>query len=125
MFKTILIAANDPNIIYLLQRYAEASGFQVVSSAQGNQLLQTAQQTQPALILLEVEAIEGPWQESLNALKSDQTTRHIPVVAHSCYEYIDCTQVSAIAATLQKSVMYSDFVIMLEKIGVQAADPVL
>jgi hypothetical protein len=25
--QTILIAASDPNIIYLLQRYAEASGF--------------------------------------------------------------------------------------------------
>jgi CheY-like chemotaxis protein len=122
MFKTILIAATDPNIIYLLQRYAEASGFQVVSSDQGNQLLHLAQETQPALILLEVEALEGAWQASLHALKSEQTTQHIPVVAHSCYEYIDCSQENAIAGTLQKSVMYSDFVAMLEKIGIRAVE---
>jgi CheY-like chemotaxis protein len=125
MFKTILIAANDPNIIYLLKRYAEASGFQVVSSEQGKQLLELAQQTQPALILLEVEALEGPWQQSLNALKNDQNTQHIPVVAHSCYEHIDCSQANEIAGTLQKSVMYSDFVTMLEKIGIQSADPAM
>ncbi len=58
MPKTILIAASDPNIIYLLQRYAEASGFQTVSAGQGEELLQVARQTHPDLIVLEIEIPE-------------------------------------------------------------------
>ena len=122
MLKTILLAANDPNIIYLLQRYAEASGFQVVNSDHGSQLLKLAREIQPSVIVLEVEAPEGLWQESLQSLKGEQTTKHIPVVAHSCYEQLESSQVRDIAGILQKSVMYSDFVAMLDKIGVKAVD---
>ena len=46
MLKTILIAANDPNIIYLLRRYAEASGFEVVRCDFGEDLLRLARQRQ-------------------------------------------------------------------------------
>jgi CheY-like chemotaxis protein len=122
MFPTILIAATDPNIIYLLQRYAEASGFQVVSSPPSLAMLTLAQQTQPALILLEVETLEGPWQELLVSLKHDPATQFIPVVAHSCYEHMEDAQSGDIADILQKSVMYSDFVAMLDKIGIKAVD---
>ncbi len=69
MPKTILIAASDPNIIYLLQRYAEASGFQTVSAGQGKELLQVARQIHPDLIVLEIEIPETPARKSAQSVE--------------------------------------------------------
>ena len=78
MPKTILIAASDPNIIYLLQRYAEASGFHAVNAGQGKELVQIARQIHPELIVLEIEIPETSAKKALNRLKSDPATSDIP-----------------------------------------------
>jgi len=119
MPKTILIVAADPNIIYLLQRYAEASGFQTVSAAHGKELQQVARQTHPDLIVLEIELPEAPARQALRRLKADPTTRSIPVVVYSCYDEVACSPADGAASYLQKSVMYGDFLAALEQAGVQ------
>lgn len=119
MPKTILIAAADPNIIYLLQRYAEASGFQTVSAGRGKELQQVARQILPDLIVLEFELPEAPAKQALRRLKADPATRLIPVVVYSCYDEVSCSQAEGAASYLQKSVMYSDFLAALEQAGVQ------
>jgi two-component system, cell cycle response regulator DivK len=120
MPKTILIAAADPNIIYLLQRYAEASGFQVVSADQSNELQQVAKKIRPELIVLEIELPEAPARQVLKRLKDDPTTSLIPVVVYSCYDEVSISSDEGAASYLQKSVMYSDFLAALEQAGVQA-----
>ena len=55
MPQTIMIVANDPNITYLLQRYAEESGFRTVSACQGKDVLDLAHHTHPVLIILDTE----------------------------------------------------------------------
>ena len=122
MHKTILIAANDPNIIYLLRRYAEASGFQVVRCEFGDDLLRLAQQIRPALILLEIETPESTWRPTLNSLKADPTTHLIPVVVYSYMEEMVCGQADGIAASLEKSVMYNDFIAALNNAGVHPVE---
>ncbi len=121
MPKTILIAASDPNIIYLLQRYAEASGFQAVTADQGKDLLQVARQIQPDLIVLEIEIPETPAKRVLNRLKSDPMTSSIPVVVYSCYDEVVFTPAEGAVTCLQKSVMYGDFLAALEQAGVQSS----
>jgi len=138
MPSTIVIAATDPNIIYLLKRYAEASGFETVCCSDAKALPDLISQIQPALIILEMETAETAWQASLHTLKSRKNTRNIPVVAYSCYENVACNlQDTAslddavsddsssddglsnhIAGFLQKSVLYHDFVATLEKAGI-------
>ena len=120
MPKTILIAASDPNIIYLLQRYAEASGFLAVSAGQGKELLQVARQIHPDLIVLEIEIPETTAKKALNRLKSDPATSDIPVVVYSCYDEIVFTPAEGAVTCLQKSVMYGDFLAALEQAGVQS-----
>jgi CheY-like chemotaxis protein len=120
MPKTILIAAADPNIIYLLQRYAEASGFQVVSVGEENELQQLARQIQPELIVLEIELPEAPARQLLKRLKADPATCPIPVVVYSCYDEVSISAAEGAASYLQKSVMYSDFLAALEQAGVQS-----
>ena len=117
--KTILIAATDPNIIYLLQRYAEASGFQTAHCGFGDCLVPLARQVQPVLVVLQIEAPDSIWQQSLKLLKSDPVTERVPIIAYSCMDEVISCQVDGIAGILQKSVLYSDFLIALERAGVR------
>ena len=120
MPKTILIAAADPNIIYLLQRYAEASGFRAVSAGQGTELQQQARQIRPALIVLEIELPETAAKQTLRSLKADPTTSEIPVVVYSCYDEVAFTPAEGAVSCLQKSVMYGDFLAALKQAGIQS-----
>ena len=117
--KTILIAATDPNIIYLLQRYAEASGYHTAHCGFGDCLIPLARQVQPVLVVLQIEAPDSIWQQSLKLLKSDPVTERVPIIAYSCMDEVISCQVDGIAGILQKSVLYSDFLIALERAGVR------
>jgi CheY-like chemotaxis protein len=120
MPKTILIAANDPNIIYLLQRYAEASGFEAVHASQGKELLQLARRVHPELIILEIEMPEVDGKKALHRLKEDPATREIPVVVYSFFDEVICSPEDGAAGYLQKSVLYNDFLAALKVAGVYA-----
>lgn len=119
MCKTILIAANDPNIIYLLQRYAEASGFKVARSDFGDALVDQAKAINPVLILLEIEPPESSWRPYVQQLKADPLTQSIPIVLYSYFEEMVRSPEDDIAGFLQKSIMYNDFISALDKAGVQ------
>jgi CheY-like chemotaxis protein len=116
--KTILIGATDPNIIYLLQRYAEASGYQTAHSGFGDCLIKLARQVHPILVVLQIDPPESTWQESLKMLKDEPITGCIPIIAYSCIDEMPYRQVDGITSILQKSVLYSDFLIALERAGV-------
>lgn len=122
MLQTILIAANDPNIIYLLRRYAEASGFDVVRCTFGEDLLNLARQIHPVLILLEIEPPESSWRPYLQRLKADELTKSIPVVVYSYLEEMASSPMDEIAGFLQKSVMYNDFITALNHAGVHPVE---
>ena len=117
--KTILIAATDPNIIYLLQRYAEASGYQTAHCGFGDCLINLARQVHPILVVLQIEPPDPTWQESLKMLKAEPITKRIPIIAYSCIDEMTYRQVDGITSILQKSVLYSDFLIALERAGVR------
>jgi len=118
--KTILIAATDPNIIYLLQRYAEASGFQTAHCGISDLLVRQVKQIQPILVVLQIDPPESIWQQSLSMLKADPTTQGIPILAYSCIDEMINHQVDGITNILQKSLLYSDFLFALERAGVHA-----
>ncbi len=118
MPKTILIAASDPNIIYLLKRYAEASGFQAVSAAQGTDLVLQARKNHPVLIVLEIELPADSGKITLHKLKADSNTCAIPVLVYSCFDEITNMALEGVAGYLQKSIMYSDFQAAVLQAGV-------
>ncbi len=117
--RTILIAATDPNIIYLLQRYSEASGFQSMHCGFGEHLIDLVRQVQPVLVVLQIDIPVSTWQQSLKKLKTDPLTECIPVVAYACVDEMANHRVDGIASILQKSVLYSDFLRALEQAGVR------
>ncbi len=126
MTKSIIIAVNDPNILYLLRRYAEESGFETASASRCKDVLALlAQQVSPALIILDSELLGvtarktgthplGMWHR----LEIEAAARSIPVVV---YSYLDepaegCHE--GVAGCLPNSVMYDDFLAALKSAGV-------
>ena len=118
MPQTIIIAAHDPNIAYLLQRYAEESGFQTVNAGQCNDVFALAQHTRPALIILDSELPGMVGGKVVQRLKAEPATRHIPVVVYSGLDEESPVQ-DGVASYLQKSVMYDDFLAALKCARVQ------
>jgi two-component system, cell cycle response regulator DivK len=119
MPKPILIAAIDPNIIYLLQRYAEACGFQAASAVPGTDLVLQARKINPVLVILEIELPATSGSATLRKLKADPDTRAIPVLVYSCFDEIINMALEGVAGYLQKSILYSDFQTAISQAGVQ------
>ncbi len=118
MSRTILIAAGDSNIIYLLWRYAEKSGFQAVQVSPRQSLVAFAQQIQPVLIILEDDPVGDAHRDVLKGLKERPETCEIPIVIYSCFEADLTRQAQGVAGFLLKSVRYDDFVAVLRQAGV-------
>jgi Amt family ammonium transporter len=118
MPQTIIIAANDPNITYLLQRYAEESGFQTVSACAGKDVLPLAHRIHPALIILDCDLPDAASKKMLHNLRAAADTCQIPVVIYSGLDEPPEEWDEGIAGYLPKAVLYDDFVAVLEHTGV-------
>ncbi len=118
MPRTILIATNDPHITYLLQRYTEESGFQAVKTSRGADVLNLAQQTKPALLIMETRLPGATSREVIRWLKAEPSTRDIPIVIFSFSDDNMTDEVEGVAGYLHDSVMYDDFVRVLGNAGV-------
>jgi CheY-like chemotaxis protein len=115
---TILIAAGDANIVYLLQRYAEAAGFQAVEATPENDLVELAKQTMPVLIIVE-NSIPGPFDPSvLRRLKAATPIAEIPIVIYSCLDAQVSQPRDGVAGFLYRSVRYDDFITILKQAGI-------
>ena len=111
MRKTVLIATRDPHITYLLQRYAEESGYLPVRATPAS-VWDAARTAPPALIILEPEALSSEQRDSSPALT-------IPILLYTCGDSIESHAVPAVAGYLHESVLYDDFVAALDNIGIQ------
>ena len=118
MSKTVLIAANDPHIAYLLQRYARQSGLEPVQTGCAGELPRLARITQPALIILELDSLPGS-QEVLKRLSTNARTRAIPVIVYSAVEQEVRGPLRHVAGHLGASVLYDDFCATLRQVGVE------
>ncbi len=118
MPQTIMIAAHDPNITYLLQRYAEESGFRTVSACQGRDVLDLAHHAKPALIILDLELPGTTGQKMLRGLRAEAETCDIPVVVYCGVDDPPEEWGEGVAGYLPKTVMYDDFVAVLQRTGV-------
>ncbi len=115
---TLLIVANDPNIVYLLTRYAEKTGFQPIHARQAQDIGALAQETRPAVIILEDDFPVTLYRASLDRLQSIPETRAIPVVVYACLDPAADLPVPGVASFLRQSVKYDEFLIALEQAGV-------
>jgi DNA-binding response OmpR family regulator len=96
MKKLILIIENDQDILDITGLILEEIGFKVICSRTAN-ILDQVLQIKPDLILLD-DWLEGrSGHEHCKLLKSEQTTKHIPVVIFSVLNNLEKTAMDCFA----------------------------
>jgi CheY-like chemotaxis protein len=78
--KTILVVDDKADIVELVKNRLEANNYMVLSASDGNQGIKQAQQYKPDLIVMDIMMPNVSGGEAVKVLKSDKTTRHIPVI---------------------------------------------
>jgi CheY-like chemotaxis protein len=114
-----MVVEDDSQSLYLIQRYARTSGYQLVNAWQGEEALTLARQARPAVILLDIVLSGIMGWEVLQALRADPVTSHIPVIICSALDEAEHAQEAGAAGYLRKPVYYDDFLAALKDAGVQ------
>ena len=83
--RRILVVDDEPDILEFLQVILEEEGYTVVTSDKGEYLEQLHNGGLPHLILLDVLLSGKDGREIVKYLKSQQETRHIPVIMFSAH----------------------------------------
>ena len=81
--KTILIIDDEETARYITRHLFRNSGYRVLESSNGIEGAELARFEQPDLILLDIVMPGRSGFEVLDELKSDERTKHVPVVIHS------------------------------------------
>jgi CheY-like chemotaxis protein len=85
----VLAIDDDPNVVYLLKENLADAGYRVIGAATGEEGLQMARELQPRAITLDIIMPGTDGWQVLHALKSDPTTRDIPVILISIVDQKD------------------------------------
>jgi len=76
----VLAIDDEPQVLNLYNRYLSNHGYQLVSLTDSSQAVEVARQIQPQAITLDISMPEKDGWDVLEGLKSDPSTRHIPVI---------------------------------------------
>lgn len=76
----ILIAEDEPDIRELIAFTLRFAGFEVVTTANGQEALEAAQREVPDLIMMDVRMPKMTGYEACRAMKADPNIQHISVV---------------------------------------------
>jgi CheY-like chemotaxis protein len=114
----VMLVEDDPQFVYLIQRYARSSGCQVIHVDSISQTVLLAQKELPNLILLDLalngtDDWHGQSRQVLQALKADPITCKIRVFVCSASEVATRGWEDYADGCLLKPVMYEDFMAAL------------
>jgi two-component system, cell cycle response regulator DivK len=84
----ILVIDDDLMNLYMISQRLELRGYRVVGAADGRQGIDLARAEPPDLILMDINLPEMDGWEATRHLKSEETTRHIPVVALTAHAMV-------------------------------------
>jgi CheY-like chemotaxis protein len=80
---TILVMDDDASVRSLITELLAEKGYSVIQSASSRDGLDLARQHHPDVVLLDLTLPPTSGQDLLNKLRTDEGTRHIPVVVVS------------------------------------------
>ena len=83
--RRLLVVDDEPDILEFLQIILEEEGYEVVTADKGEYLEQLHNGGLPHLILLDVLLSGKDGREIVKYLKSQQETKHIPVIMFSAH----------------------------------------
>lgn len=103
---TILVADDSITICELLQLYLETAGYEVLLAADGDAAVHLVRESKPALAIVDIDMPYLSGDEFVAALRSDPSTRDIPVIFLSSREDLaDHAKLLNAVAYLPKPVM--------------------
>ena len=114
---TCLLVEQNEDLIYLVRRYGEQAGFQIIITT-GPEAVARARAVQPAVILLESDSSAWNGWEVLQALKIDQNTEQIPIVMYAPLDQRARILAAGADECLQMPFLYEEFLAALEVVGV-------
>ena len=86
---TILIVEDNAMIQEIMSERLKLRGYDVLTASNGEQAVETAVNQLPNLILMDISLpIMDGWQAT-EALKSDSTTAHIPIIALTAHALVE------------------------------------
>jgi len=81
----ILVVDDEEHIVMILKDSLEFSGFQVVTAYNGLEALEKVAEEKPDLVVLDIGMPKLDGWEVCRRLKSDEKTKHIPVIILTAY----------------------------------------
>ncbi|MGZ5254356.1 MAG: response regulator, partial [Flavitalea sp.] len=114
--KVILIIEDDTGFAKSLLDYTRTKGYKGLVSVRGDEGIELAKKFKPLGILLDVQLpVKNGW-EVMEELKSDKSTRHIPIHMMSSYEVKTKSLSKGAVDFINKPVAYEKLGEMFEKI---------
>lgn len=83
----ILVADSDQRMVRAVQVLATTMGYDVMSTASGEEAIRLAERHRPALIVLDIKLPDADGRDLLRELKEHPQLGHIPVVVWSGRDY--------------------------------------
>lgn len=113
----ILLASRNQQLAYLIQRYADNCGCQLLRAENGIGITREIAQNRPDVILLDISQANPAGKLTLQELKSQPETRLVPVIlcATSETDWVDCEA----EGRLLQPVLFMEFTIAVEEAGIQ------
>jgi CheY-like chemotaxis protein len=115
----MLLVENDPGFLYLLRRYADRVGCQLIATAEVQAAFALAQTEQPTFVLVS-DRPGATGQEIVQGLKANPVTRNIPVFLCSTSDAAPSAWRDEVDGHLVKPIMYEDFLNLLSEASIKA-----
>ncbi|MBN1312298.1 MAG: response regulator [Anaerolineae bacterium] len=80
----LLVVEDETITSDMLRRYFEIVGYEVIDAATGGEAVKQAVEHQPKVIILDINLPDIDGYEVCKRLRSEQSTRHIPIIFLTC-----------------------------------------
>ena len=116
--RIILLFVEDPDSIYLIQRYSASAGCQLVTTASATDLAELLKGSSVSLMLIDMHLVKNQGEMPLQKLLSDPTSRQIPIFLCASSEVEMQPWKDIVNGHLMKPITYTQFMSILVDIGV-------
>ena len=116
--RIVLLFAEDPDSVYLIQRYSERAGCQVVATASATELTELLKESSVSLMLIDMHLVKNQGEMPLQQLLSNPMSRHIPIFLCASSEVEIQSWKDIVNGYLMKPITYTDFISILLDIGI-------
>ena len=120
MSKLLYVEDNEDNI-YMLSRRLKRNGFDLVIARDGEEGVEKAEKEEPDLILMDLSLPKLDGWGATKALKKNEKTQHIPIIALSAHAMQEHKESALQAGCNDYDTKPVDFARLLSKIEEQLA----